>query len=77
MANAGVREFLTTLDQSLVDIDAVISDLAKEDCDDIEVHIAVAMLSFIYVQGDSTQESQPSPYLFSLYMDQSQNPLAW
>ena len=29
------------------------------------------------VQGDSTQESQPSPYLFSLYMDQSQNPLAW
>ena len=38
MANAGVREFLATLDQSLVDIDAVISDLAKEDCDDIEVH---------------------------------------
>ena len=48
MANAGVREFLTTLDQSLVDIDAVISDLAKEDCDDIEVHTAVTMLSFIY-----------------------------
>ena len=48
MANAGVREFLTTLDQSLVDIDAVISDLAKEDCDDIEVHIAVTILSFIY-----------------------------
>ena len=39
MANAGVREFLATLDQSLVDIDAVISDLAKEDCDDIEVHM--------------------------------------
>ena len=48
MANAGVREFLAALDQSLVDIDAVISDLAKEDCDDIEVHKAVSMFSFIY-----------------------------
>ena len=37
MAGAGVREFLTTLDQSFVDIDAVITDLAKEDCDDLEV----------------------------------------
>ena len=37
MAGGGVREFLTALDHSLVDIDAVITDLAKEDCDDIEV----------------------------------------
>ena len=37
MAGGGVREFLTALDHSLVDIDAVIADLAKEDCDDIEV----------------------------------------
>ena len=37
MAVAGVREFLTALDHSLVDIEAVITDLAKEDCDDIEV----------------------------------------
>ena len=37
MAGAGVREFLTALDHSLVDIEAVITDLAKEDCDDIEV----------------------------------------
>ena len=43
MARAGVREFLASLDQSLVDIDAVISDLAKEDCDDIEVRIAVVI----------------------------------
>ena len=36
-AGAGVREFLSSLDHSLVDIEAVITDLAKEDCDDIGV----------------------------------------
>ena len=33
--------------------------------------------TILLIQGDSTQESQPSPYLFSSHMEQSQNPLAW
>ena len=47
MAGGGVREFLTALDHSLVDIDAVIADLAKEDCDDIGV-IRIRSLSDIF-----------------------------
>lgn len=49
VSDTGVQEFLAVLDPSLVDTEAVIADLAKEDCNDLEVLLSLSEADLLSV----------------------------